>query len=356
MALGDVVTIDLSATVDGEDVPNAAAEGLSHEVGSGRLIEGLDDALVGLSVDESRDFTASWRPVNTPGRMREVTVTVKSIKERELPEADDEFAQLASEFDTIDELRTSLRDQVSSQARPAGRADSQRHVRRLARSGRRAGAGGRRAGPIRQRHTQRAARPQPRRSQVRRGARRSKARRARSSRPRPAPPPRRTSSGSCCWTRWPTSWTVQVGQDDLTERLWRRLGNTASSRSSCSATCRRTTSCRRCSPTCGAGWPWRGGQAATVTDTDGNTVDTSEFFGSARGQATTRPTTKPTDGDESDEADAIDDEADDEAARRPRDEDRRRDAVSERAHFGGAGHQTAGRLVSVGAYRTRESR
>ncbi|WP_082978762.1 trigger factor, partial [Mycobacterium sp. 1081908.1] len=57
-ALGDFVSIDLSATVDGEEVPNAAAEGLSHEVGSGRLIAGLDDALVGLSVDESKEFTA----------------------------------------------------------------------------------------------------------------------------------------------------------------------------------------------------------------------------------------------------------------------------------------------------------
>lgn len=55
---GDFVSIDLSATVDGEEVPNAAAEGLSHEVGSGRLIAGLDDALVGLAVDESKVFTA----------------------------------------------------------------------------------------------------------------------------------------------------------------------------------------------------------------------------------------------------------------------------------------------------------
>jgi trigger factor len=101
VALEDVVTIDLSATADGEDLPGARAEGMSHEVGSGRLIAGLDDALVGLSIDESRVFTAQL-----------VTATVRSIKERELPEADDEFAQLASEFDTIDELRDSLRERV----------------------------------------------------------------------------------------------------------------------------------------------------------------------------------------------------------------------------------------------------
>ncbi len=110
--LGDFVSIDLSATVDGEDVPNAAAQGLSHEVGSGRLIAGLDDALVGLSVDESREFTAKLATGEHAGQDAQVTVTVRSIKQRELPEPDDEFAQLASEFDTIDELRSNLRDQV----------------------------------------------------------------------------------------------------------------------------------------------------------------------------------------------------------------------------------------------------
>jgi trigger factor len=112
VADGDFVSIDLSATVDGEEVPNAAAEGLSHEVGSGRLIAGLDDALIGLSVDESKEFTAQLASGEHAGKDALVTVTVRSIKERELPEPDDEFAQLASEFDTIDELRANLRDQV----------------------------------------------------------------------------------------------------------------------------------------------------------------------------------------------------------------------------------------------------
>ncbi|MGB8389613.1 trigger factor [Mycobacterium sp.] len=112
VAVGDFVSIDLSATIDGEEVPNAAAQGLSHEVGSGRLIAGLDDALVGLSVDESREFTATLAAGEHTGQDAQVTVTVRSIKERELPEPDDEFAQLASEFDTIDELRANLREQV----------------------------------------------------------------------------------------------------------------------------------------------------------------------------------------------------------------------------------------------------
>ncbi|OBF82864.1 trigger factor [Mycobacterium sp. 852002-51163_SCH5372311] len=122
---GDFVSIDLSATVDGEEVPNAAAEGLSHEVGSGRLIAGLDDALVGLAADESREFTAKLATGEHAGQDAQVTVTVKSIKERELPEPDDEFAQLASAFDTIDELRANLADQV----RHAKRAQQAEQIR-----------------------------------------------------------------------------------------------------------------------------------------------------------------------------------------------------------------------------------
>ncbi len=109
---GDFVSIDLSASVDGEEVPEAATEGLSHEVGSGQLIEGLDEAIVGLSAGESRVFTTKLVAGPRAGQEAQVTVTVGSVKERELPELDDEFAQLASEFDTIDELKSSLADQV----------------------------------------------------------------------------------------------------------------------------------------------------------------------------------------------------------------------------------------------------
>ena len=109
---GDFVSIDLSATVDGEDLPEASTEGLSHEVGSGQLIDGLDEAIVGLSEGESKTFTTKLVAGEHAGQDAEVTVTVKSIKERELPEADDEFAQLASEFDTIEELKANLIEQV----------------------------------------------------------------------------------------------------------------------------------------------------------------------------------------------------------------------------------------------------
>lgn len=109
---GDFVSIDLSATVDGNEVPEAATEGLSHEVGSGQLIDGLDEAIIGLKADESKTFTTKLVAGEYAGQDAEVTVTVKSVKERELPEPDDEFAQLASEYDTIEELRNSLVDQV----------------------------------------------------------------------------------------------------------------------------------------------------------------------------------------------------------------------------------------------------
>ena len=111
-ATGDFVSIDLSANIDGEDVPEASTNGLSHEVGSGQLVEGLDDAIVGLSAGESKTFTTTMAAGPHAGKEVEVTVTLGSVKERELPEPDDEFAQLASEFDTIDELRANLADQV----------------------------------------------------------------------------------------------------------------------------------------------------------------------------------------------------------------------------------------------------
>jgi trigger factor len=113
VAAGDFVSIDLSGKIDGEDVPEAATKGLSHEVGSGQLVDGLDDAIVGLSAGESGVFTTTMAAGPHAGQEAEVTVTVGSVKERELPEPDDEFAQLASEFDTIDELRANLADQVN---------------------------------------------------------------------------------------------------------------------------------------------------------------------------------------------------------------------------------------------------
>ncbi len=109
---GDVVAIDVASTVDGEAVPDATAEGMTREVGSGQLVDGLDEAIVGLPAGESRVFTTTLAAGEHVGQSAQMTVTVTSVKERELPDLDDEFAQLASEFDTVDELKASLRDQV----------------------------------------------------------------------------------------------------------------------------------------------------------------------------------------------------------------------------------------------------
>ena len=111
-ANGDYVQIDLVAKVDGKEVPGGTATGVSHEVGSGRLLEGLDDALVGMSAGESKTFTSTLVGGEYEGQEAEVTVTVKTVRERELPDLDDDFAQLASEFDTLDELRADIRERV----------------------------------------------------------------------------------------------------------------------------------------------------------------------------------------------------------------------------------------------------
>lgn len=110
-AEGDFVSIDLTATVGEEEVDSVT--GTSYQVGSGTMLEGLDEAITGLSAGETATFTSTLVGGERAGEEASVTVTVNSVKERELPEADDEFAELASEFDTIEELRADLREQIA---------------------------------------------------------------------------------------------------------------------------------------------------------------------------------------------------------------------------------------------------
>lgn len=111
-AEGDHVSIDLAARdSDGELIENAQATGLSYEIGSGTMVEGLDDAVTGLSAGETKTFTTTLMG-GGEGIEAEVDVTVTAVKEQELPELDDEFALLASEFDTLDELRKDVREQL----------------------------------------------------------------------------------------------------------------------------------------------------------------------------------------------------------------------------------------------------
>jgi trigger factor len=109
---GDFVSIDLVASVDGTEVEGGSAQGMSYEVGSGDLVDGLDDAIVGKSAGDTAQFATTLQQGDLSGSEAEVTVTVNSVKEKQLPEVDDEFAQLASEFDTIDELRADLRERL----------------------------------------------------------------------------------------------------------------------------------------------------------------------------------------------------------------------------------------------------
>ena len=110
---GDFVTIDLSAAKDGEPIEAAQAEGMPYTIGAARMLEGLDEALIGLSAGESKTFSTQLVGGELAGEDVDVTVALQGVKEQELPEADDEFAQTASEFDTIEELRADLVDRVT---------------------------------------------------------------------------------------------------------------------------------------------------------------------------------------------------------------------------------------------------
>ncbi|WJZ03412.1 trigger factor [Corynebacterium freiburgense] len=108
VAEGNFVTLDMSASVDGQVIEESATEDLSYEVGSKDLVEGLDEALIGMAKGETKEFTTNLVSGEYEGKESAVTVTVKSVKVRELPELDDEFAEMASEFDTIEELKTNI--------------------------------------------------------------------------------------------------------------------------------------------------------------------------------------------------------------------------------------------------------
>lgn len=108
---GDFVQIDLTATIDGEEIDKVSA--VSYQIGSGNMLQGLDEALTSLSAGETTTFESALVGGDHAGETAQVTVTATTVKERQLPEADDDFAQLASEFDTLEELTADLREQVA---------------------------------------------------------------------------------------------------------------------------------------------------------------------------------------------------------------------------------------------------
>ncbi|WP_399925346.1 trigger factor [Streptomyces kanamyceticus] len=111
---GDVVTIDLQAKVDGEVLEDGVASGVSYTIGSGELLEGIDDAVKGLEAGAEATFASELKGGSAAGKESEVTVKVTQVAKRELPELDDDFAQLASEFDTLDELKADSRKRLEN--------------------------------------------------------------------------------------------------------------------------------------------------------------------------------------------------------------------------------------------------
>ena len=110
---GDFVTIDLSASKDGEKIEAAQAEGMPYQIGKATMLEGLDEAVTGLKAGESKIFTTQLVGGELAGEDVEVDVKVTDVKEQELPELNDEFAQTASEFDTVEELRADVTERVT---------------------------------------------------------------------------------------------------------------------------------------------------------------------------------------------------------------------------------------------------
>ncbi|WP_317443332.1 trigger factor [Streptomyces collinus] len=111
---GDVVTIDLEAKVEGEVLEDGIANGVSYTIGSGELLDGIDDAVKGLEAGGEATFTSELKGGSAAGKEAEVTVKVTQVAARELPSLDDEFAQLASEFDTLDELKADSRKRLAN--------------------------------------------------------------------------------------------------------------------------------------------------------------------------------------------------------------------------------------------------
>lgn len=110
----DFVSLDLVATIGDEEIESV--EGVSYQIGDGNMLEGLDEALTGLSAEETTTFVSKLAGGEHAGEEAQIKVTAQSVKVRELPEADDEFAEMASEFDTIDELKDDLRAKAAADA------------------------------------------------------------------------------------------------------------------------------------------------------------------------------------------------------------------------------------------------
>jgi trigger factor len=116
-AEGDIVTISLVASRDGEPLADATADDVEYTIGSGQMLDGLDEAVIGLSAGESATFSSTLVSGPLNDEEADIQVTVSKVQKAELPEADDAFAQEASEFDTMEELRANVKERLTRMAR-----------------------------------------------------------------------------------------------------------------------------------------------------------------------------------------------------------------------------------------------
>lgn len=114
---GDLVVLDLEGSNDGKTLEEATAQGISYVLGSGGMLDGLDEAVTGLNAGESKTFTSTLVGGSLRGQDADIKVTVTKVSSRELPELNDDFAQLVSEFDSLDEMKADLADGAGRQAR-----------------------------------------------------------------------------------------------------------------------------------------------------------------------------------------------------------------------------------------------
>lgn len=127
-AEGDVIKVDLEARVDGEVLEDGVAQGVDYTIGSGELLDGIDEAVTGLEAGSTATFTSELKGGSAAGQEAEVKVDVESVSERELPELDDEFARLASEFDTLEELRADSRSRLEDEKKNEQASEAQEKV------------------------------------------------------------------------------------------------------------------------------------------------------------------------------------------------------------------------------------
>ena len=132
MKKGDFAVIDIEASIDGEKIEEASTEGISYEIGRDDLIEGLDKAIKGLKTGEEAEFTSEIQFGEHKGEEATIKATVVQTKERKLPELDEEFVQMASEFDTVEELRESTRSQLEENKKAQQAADIRDEVLKAA--------------------------------------------------------------------------------------------------------------------------------------------------------------------------------------------------------------------------------